>query len=193
MKLPSNRHFAVQCAKNFMRVFILILSLITITGCPGSKKTLQTPVSQDPVEPQETRDPEPAVPEYTPPAEETRSANTTETASAAPFNLQTIYFEFDRHDLTSEALQLLADNARVLKAHPDARIVVAGHCDERGTVEYNLALGDKRANAAKDYLVSLGVSSSQVSVISYGKERPFDSSQSESGWAKNRRAEFERR
>jgi peptidoglycan-associated lipoprotein len=71
--------------------------------------------------------------------------------------------------------------------------MIEGHCDERGTVEYNLALGDKRAKAAKDYLISLGVNPAQISTISYGKERPFDSGHSEEAWARNRRAEFARR
>jgi peptidoglycan-associated lipoprotein len=170
-------------------VAIFLLSLI-FTGCSGSKEVVQTPAS-DPVEPAVTNDPEPSVPAYTRPAEESRT--TTETASAVPFVLQNVYFEFDRYDLTTEALQTLADNARVLKAHPEARVVVEGHCDERGTVEYNLALGDKRAKAARDYLISLGVNSSQILTISYGKERPLDPSQTENAWAKNRRAEFARR
>jgi peptidoglycan-associated lipoprotein len=80
-----------------------------------------------------------------------------------------------------------------MKAYPEAAVVIEGHCDERGTVEYNLALGDKRAKAAKDYLVSLGVEAGQIFTISYGKERPVDSGHNEDAWAKNRRAEFVRR
>ena len=171
-------------------VAVFLLSLF-FTGCSSSQKAMQTPAS-DPVEPAVASDPEPNVPAYTRPAEESRTA-TPETASTVPFVLQNVYFEFDRYDLTPEALQTLADNARVLKAHPEARIVVEGHCDERGTVEYNLALGDKRAKAARDYLISLGVNPSQILTISYGKERPLDSSQTENAWARNRRAEFARR
>jgi peptidoglycan-associated lipoprotein len=170
-------------------LFILMLSLFLATGCSGSKNVAQTPETEEPVAPVETPAPEPAVPAYTRPVEE----KAPETAASMPFALQTVYFEFDRYDLTPEALQTLADNAQVLKAYPDARIVIEGHCDERGTVEYNLALGDKRAKAAKDYLLSLGVASSQVTTISYGKERPLDTRHSEEGWAKNRRAEFARR
>jgi peptidoglycan-associated lipoprotein len=169
-------------------VAIFLLSLI-FTGCSGSKEVMQTPAS-DPIEPAVATDPEPNVPAYTRPAEESAK---TETASAVPFVLQNVYFELDRYDLTPEALQTLADNSRVLKAHSDARVVVEGHCDERGTVEYNLALGDKRAKAVRDYLISLGVNPSQLLTISYGKERPLDSSQTESAWARNRRAEFAKR
>jgi len=180
---------AVMTFSKTTLVAVFLLSLF-FSGCPGSKKAIQTPAS-DPVEPAVTRDPEPSVPAYTRPAEESRTA--TETASAVPFVLQNVYFEFDRYDLTPEALQTLADNTRVLKAHPEARVVVEGHCDERGTVEYNLALGDKRAKAARDYMISLGVDPGQVLTISYGKERPLDPSQTENAWARNRRAEFARR
>ncbi len=168
--------------------FILLLSFVLLAGCGGSK--VQTLPVQEP-EQTEVREPEPVRPAETQP-EETRAVVENE-SPAAPFVLQNVYFDFDKYDLTSEALQTLADNARVLKAYPDARVVIEGHCDERGTVEYNLALGDKRAKAAKDYLVSLGVSSSQISTISYGKEQPLDPSHSEGAWARNRRAEFERR
>ncbi|MCI0699094.1 peptidoglycan-associated lipoprotein Pal [candidate division KSB1 bacterium] len=165
--------------------FILLLSLVVLAGCGGSK--VQTLPVQEP-EQTEVREPEPVAPPE--PQPETRAV---EESPAVPFVLQNVYFDFDKYDLTSEALQTLADNARVLKAYPDARIAIEGHCDERGTVEYNLALGDKRAKAAKDYLVSLGVDASQISTISYGKEQPLDPSHTEEAWARNRRAEFERR
>lgn len=166
--------------------FILLLSLVVLAGCGGSK--VQTLPVQEP-EPTEVREPEPVAPAE--PQPETKAV--VEESPAVPFVLQNVYFDFDKYDLTSQALQTLAENARVLKAYPDARIVIEGHCDERGTVEYNLALGDKRAKAAKDYLVSLGVDASQISTISYGKEQPLDPSHTEEAWARNRRAEFERR
>lgn len=173
-------------------LFGLLCISLFFTGCPSSKKAMQTP-SSDPIEPVVTRESEPEVPIYKPPVDETRSTGASETSGNLPFTLQNIYFEFDRYDLTPEALQTLADNARVLKAHPEARIVIEGHCDERGTVEYNLALGDKRAKAARDYMISLGVNAAQILTISYGKERPLDPSQTENAWAKNRRAEFAKR
>ncbi|MGH7597419.1 MAG: peptidoglycan-associated lipoprotein Pal [bacterium] len=166
--------------------FILLFSFLIWAGCGGSK--VQTLPVQEP-EQTEVREPEPVAPPE--PQPETRAV--VEESPAVPFVLQNVYFDFDKYDLTSEALQTLADNARVLKAYPDARIVIEGHCDERGTVEYNLALGDKRAKAAKDYLVSLGVGASQVSIVSYGKEQPVDPSHTEEAWARNRRAEFERK
>jgi peptidoglycan-associated lipoprotein len=104
--------------------------------------------------------------------------------------LDDIYFEFDQYSLGDEAKAVLARHAAWLAARPTVRVMVEGHCDERGTVEYNLALGDKRARAARDYLASLGVPESRLSAISLGKERPKDPGQDEAGWAKNRRAHF---
>ncbi len=104
--------------------------------------------------------------------------------------LSDIFYAFDKHNLTSESKQLLEANADQLNASSDTYIIVEGHCDERGTKSYNLALGEKRANAARDYLVSLGVSSARITVISYGKERPFNTGHNDAAWAKNRRAHF---
>lgn len=185
LMMNSNSTFA--SAQKTALPFIWLFSLLIFAGCGGSK--VQTLPVQEP-EQTEVREPEPVAPPAEP-QPETRAV--VEESPAVPFVLQNVYFDFDKYDLTSEALQTLADNARVLKAYPDARIVIEGHCDERGTVEYNLALGDKRAKAAKDYLVSLGVDASQVSTISYGKEQPVDPSHTEAAWARNRRAEFERR
>jgi len=186
LKQTSNSLTALAVKSGML--FVVIISLLVLGGCSGSKKAVQTQVSEEPAAPTVTRAPEPAASAYQP-AEETKPA----TESAVPFVLQNVYFEFDRYELTAEALQTLADNARVLKAYPEARVMIEGHCDERGTVEYNLALGDKRAKAAKDYLSSLGVNPSQISIISYGKERPLDTRSTEEAWARNRRAEFVRR
>lgn len=104
--------------------------------------------------------------------------------------LTRIYFDFDQYVLTKAAQDTLYANAQVLKAAPALKVVVEGHCDERGSDEYNLALGEKRAIATKNYLVSLGVPMDQLSTISYGEEVPLDMGGSEDAWAKNRRAEF---
>jgi len=100
------------------------------------------------------------------------------------------YFDFDKADIRADAKDALAQTATFLKAHPEAKVIVEGHCDERGSTEYNLALGDRRANAAKNYLVSLGVPADQLDTISYGKERPFCSVSNEECWQQNRRAHF---
>ncbi|MBI5375364.1 MAG: peptidoglycan-associated lipoprotein Pal [Candidatus Schekmanbacteria bacterium] len=104
--------------------------------------------------------------------------------------LQDVFFDYDRYDLTDSSMKKLEANAAVMKSNPSASLIIEGHCDERGTVEYNLVLGDKRANTAKNYLVTLGIDSSRIDAISYGRERPFDSGHSEIAWAKNRRAHF---
>lgn len=98
-----------------------------------------------------------------------------------------VYFGFDRYDLDASARATLGAQANVLKANGGAAVTVQGHCDERGTREYNLALGERRASAVKNYLVALGVSSSRIDVISYGKERPAVTGNNEAAWAKNRR------
>ena len=102
--------------------------------------------------------------------------------------LQDVHFDYDRYDLRSEDRGILQQNAEWLKAHPQSKVEVEGHCDERGTVEYNLALGAKRAKAVKDYLGSLGVSSDRLSTISYGEELPLCRESNESCWGRNRRA-----
>jgi len=99
-----------------------------------------------------------------------------------------VYFGYDRYDLTPEALQQLQLQAQWLNQYPNTSITVEGHADERGTREYNLALGDRRANAVRDYLVSLGVSSSRVQTISFGKERPEVTGSDAQSWAQNRRS-----
>lgn len=104
--------------------------------------------------------------------------------------LQTVYFDYDKYTIRSDARGALRANAGWLKSNPSATVQIEGHCDERGTIEYNLALGERRANAAKNYLVRMGVDSSRLSTISYGEERPVASGSDESAWAQNRRAEF---
>jgi len=104
--------------------------------------------------------------------------------------LADIRFELDSSTLSEAARGTLEKHALWLQSHRNARVTVEGHCDERGTVEYNLALGEQRARATRDYLVSLGVSAERLKTVSYGKERPLDPAQSEEAFAKNRRAHF---
>jgi peptidoglycan-associated lipoprotein len=104
--------------------------------------------------------------------------------------LKDIHFGFDRYDLTPEAREILSQNAELLLKHFQVKIQIEGHCDERGTIEYNLALGERRSNSASQYLVSLGVSPNRIVTISYGEEMPLDPRHSEEAWAQNRRAHF---
>jgi peptidoglycan-associated lipoprotein len=121
--------------------------------------------------------PAPAAPDYT---EEQLFAQ----------SVKDIYFDYDKYDLRAEDKATIDADAAFLKAHPSIRFTIEGHCDERGSTDYNLALGDNRANAARTALVNAGIPASQIRVISYGKEKPFCTESTESCWQQNRRAHF---
>jgi peptidoglycan-associated lipoprotein len=104
--------------------------------------------------------------------------------------LKPVFFEYDASELSPDAQQTLNQDAALLKQHSTWVITIEGHCDERGTAEYNLALGERRAVAARTYLVSLGIAADRLHTVSYGKEFPFDPAHSADAWAKNRRAHF---
>jgi peptidoglycan-associated lipoprotein len=104
--------------------------------------------------------------------------------------LKDIRFDFDRYDIRREDMEILNGSAALLRKRSNVKIQIEGHCDERGTQEYNLALAERRANSAKAYLVSLGVPDNRISTITYGEERPADPNHNEEAWAKNRRAHF---
>ncbi len=106
------------------------------------------------------------------------------------FESVNIYFDFDRSELKPEAQLALKNKAMWLEKNPEYSVRIEGHCDERGTNEYNLALGERRANAAADFLTSLGISGDRIRTISYGEERPADPGHNETAWARNRRDEF---
>ncbi len=173
--------------------FLVLIAFGFTVGCksapPAEQPVTQAPVFQAPAaEPvDETDGFKDAVP-----ADE--GIVEVETTDAATLNaqriLKPIHYEFDKHNLKSDAIRTLGANAARIKENSRFVVRIEGHCDERGTVEYNLSLGEKRARAARDYLVSLGVPSNRLRVISYGKERPADSRHNESAWAMNRRADF---
>jgi peptidoglycan-associated lipoprotein len=106
------------------------------------------------------------------------------------FEAEKIYFDFDKSELRSDARAILAKKAEWLRKNPQFSLNIEGHCDERGTIEYNLALGERRANAAWKFLNALGVSGSRMSTISYGEESPADPAHNAAAWARNRRGEF---
>jgi peptidoglycan-associated lipoprotein len=147
---------------------------------------------------QEARPPVAAKPEATPvPPPPKAAPPTDETVDISVLDIETLnkkgyltdaFFDFDQSDLREDARSTLATDAQWLKKHATVQVLIEGHCDERGTAAYNLALGDRRANAAKEYLVSLGIDASRVRTVSYGKERPFCTESDESCWQKNRRA-----
>ena len=128
------------------------------------------------------------VPLPSPPREEPVAQVAQRDAKELP--LRDIFFDFDKAQIRPDAKALLADDVTWLKAHPKSSVTIEGHCDERGTSEYNLGLGERRAKATKDYLVASGIDGKRVATVSYGKERPFVLGHDESAWSWNRRAHF---
>ena len=162
---------------------LIAASLIAVAGC-AKKPPKELP---------------PATPTETAPAPDTNTApppgpvqSTIVPGSKEDFlqkvQSDTVHFATDSSDVDAENKAILDSQARWLSQYANVRITIEGHCDERGTREYNLALGERRANAAKDYLVAAGVSPSRINVISYGKERPIALGSDEGAWAQNRRA-----
>ena len=116
----------------------------------------------------------------------------TETPTEAEaFTFDNIHFDYDKYELTANAREILASHAGKLKANANTMMLIEGHCDDRGTIEYNLSLGERRAVAVKTYLVNFGIDPDRLYTITYGKERPIDSRQNEAAWARNRRAAFQ--
>ncbi len=111
-------------------------------------------------------------------------------AALKSLKLEPVYFEYDQWVIRDDQKEILTKNSEWLKAHPQVKVRVEGNCDERGTAEYNLALGQKRADAAKAFLAGLGITESRMQTISYGNERPLDKAHNEAAWAKNRRTDF---
>ncbi|MCC6489945.1 MAG: peptidoglycan-associated lipoprotein Pal [Candidatus Hydrogenedentes bacterium] len=158
----------------------LVMAVALSTGCKSKK-------------------PAPIQPDLAPP---TSSTTETTTGTGQPEldveslvfgsaeGVRPIYFDYDSYTLRPDALETLSHNAEVLKQYADVYVQIEGHCDERGTQDYNLALGEKRALATRDHLIRLGISGDRMITISYGEEDPADPGHSEDAWAKNRRCEF---
>ena len=155
---------------------LVVALLILAGGC--SKKASQAPPATTPPPATQPAEAPPQTPAEPPPA----------TPEPVSVSWQDAYFDYDSADLRDDARGALDADAKMLADHANAKLTIEGHCDERGTPEYNLALGERRANAAKDYLVAHGVDGSRVETISYGEERPFATGHDEASWAQNRRA-----
>lgn len=165
-------------------VFILSISLLALWGCPKKAEVTTAPEQKEAPAPQEEAKPEVA-PAPAPAKEEVK-----EQAAAAVEGPQPVYFDFDKSFIRDDAKPVMKANAEWLKAHPKAKIRIEGNCDERGTKEYNQALGQHRASSAKKYLADMGIAASRISLISYGKEKPICTESSETCWQKNRRDDF---
>ena len=147
--------------------------------------------SEEPLRPSDAADEKPNlfIDEPSSDFQEMYVASATKVYESTP-NLTTIHFDFDRYSIRPGDREILNRNAVWLNSNPDALVRIEGHCDARGTSDYNLALGDRRANATKNYLLSLGVASSRISTVTYGEERALCSESMEPCWSQNRRAEF---
>ena len=178
-------------------VVFAIVSLFLFTSC--AKKQITEEVTPPPVKaapPPKMEQPKVDM-EAMKKAEEERQARLREMEMAQQlrdeikeFEAEMIHFDFDKSELKMEARSILAKKAEWLRKHPEFSVRIEGYCDERGTIEYNLALGERRANAAWKFLNALGISGSRMSTISYGEEDPIDPAHTPAAWAKNRRDEF---
>ena len=184
----------------YLAATVAVAALLTTAACKKKIAAAPPPTPQQhetaSVTPPERTTP-PAARHETPAAEPTRRSNMPDAATRARIQdlldrIQDAYFDYDKHDIRPDAQKTLADDAHtlaeILKDYPDYKLTVEGHCDERGSEEYNLALGDARAKQAKEFLVSLGIPANQLKTVSYGKDKPICTDQTESCWQKNRRA-----
>lgn len=170
---------------------LTVLTLVAglAIGACGKKPQPATPTPQpDPTPPAQPTDD--AAERARREAEERARREAEERARARAALEAMIHFDFDRADLRPDAKQVLDAKIPILRNDPSIRLRIEGHADERGSVEYNLALGMRRANAAKQYLTSFGLDASRFETVSFGEERPLDPGHNEEAWAKNRRAEF---
>jgi len=176
-------------------ILLMLLSLALIAGGCAETKTVtkkeEAPVKEVKPAPEPKPEPRTEVVEPISPAVEGMAREEIETAPAvAVQTFADVHFDFDRYDIKPEDRPTLNSLSDWLVSNGSASVLVEGHCDERGTNEYNLALGERRATAIKDYLAASGVDRSRISTISYGEERPLDPGHNEAAWAKNRRGHF---
>jgi peptidoglycan-associated lipoprotein len=157
-----------------MGIFIVVVfGLALFSGCAENKSVVSEGTSQE--------QKAPATQEQTAKAEATTPAEA---------SLSDINFDYDKSNIRPDAREIMKVNADIFLKNKTSKITIEGHCDERGTSEYNMALGERRAQEAKKYLVNLGIDAARMKTISYGEERPLDPGQNEEAWAKNRRAHF---
>ena len=188
---------------------LVLISALVLAGCPKRPEVMQAapapagpaaaavpaPAPVAPPAPAPAPEPPkivetPVVPPAPAPAPAPVAAPAPPPPPPAPVPLKDVFFDFDKAVVRADQQAALTENASWLKANPGAKLLIEGHCDERGTAEYNLALGERRAKAVKDFLVTAGIPADRVSTISYGEERPFVLGHDESAWKWNRRAHF---
>jgi peptidoglycan-associated lipoprotein len=172
-----------MASRKFLYLAVVVsLGFFVLWGCPKKTEVTSTPETQKETAPAVTAKEESKA-EAKPEAKEEPK----ERSASASAGLQPVYFDFDRSFIRDDAKGVMKANADWLKANPKVKVRIEGNCDERGTKEYNQALGQRRAASAKKYLTDLGISAKRISLISYGKEKPSCAESSESCWQKNRR------
>lgn len=169
------------------KLWILLALFLVLPGLLGTVSCAKKTITKE--EPAPAPAPAPAPPPPPPPPADDSAERALEAAKNL-FQSESVYFAFDKSVLDGIAQATLNSKAEFLKANPDIYFTIEGHCDDRGTNEYNLALGDRRAESTKSFLIDLGVEAYRISTVSYGEERPVCMEQTEECWAKNRRAQF---
>jgi peptidoglycan-associated lipoprotein len=178
---------------NVVLLMVLTMSLLVLYGCPKKAEVTAAPEA-----PQAQKvEPAPAAPAEDAArkaaeaaARQAEEEKAREAAAKKAVGLQPVYFDFDKSFIRDDAKPVMKANAEWLKANPNVKVRIEGNCDERGTIEYNQALGQRRATASKKYLVDSGISASRVTLVSYGKEKPVCTESTEDCWQKNRRDDF---
>jgi peptidoglycan-associated lipoprotein len=185
--------------KRLFIVALVIFGIGIIAGC-AQRKVAPPPEQQKQTEAKQEQKTEPSGTITIKPAPQeavtekliakAKPAETLISAKELQTKLEDIHFDFDKYDIKDEAKPVLKELSDIVSKTPNIKVVIEGHCDERGTNEYNLGLGDRRANSTKEYLMSLGIASGRIETISYGEEKPLCTESTEVCWAKNRRAHF---
>ncbi len=177
-----------------MKRLLVLFALVAFVSAGCAKKEVTRPEAEKPAQKKEAveKAPEKVTEQKVPSGKESVQSAEKETTEmlATEGVFKDIYFEFDKYVVKDEYKSELKSIASWMTKNPEAKLSIEGHCDERGTNEYNLALGDRRAKAVKDYIVPLGVPSARLETISYGEEKPLCAEHTEDCWAKNRRAHF---
>jgi peptidoglycan-associated lipoprotein len=171
--------------KAWYLTFVLCIGMLALWGCPKKSE-----ISAVPETPREETPAAAATAQPEQKAEATKPEEARERAAAAPAGLRSVYFDFNQAFIEAAASEIMKANAEWLKAHPQIKVRIEGNCDERGTIEYNQTLGQRRAANAKKYLTDMGISGQRILLISYGKEKSSCTDSTESCWQKNRRDDF---
>jgi peptidoglycan-associated lipoprotein len=171
-------------------LIICVVALVFLVSCKAKVEQAPPPPPQVEEQPKVEKVQEPPVVEEPKLTEEEIFMQKSLEEVNAEKPMKMIHFDFDKYFIREDAVPVLESNASWLKKYSTVKILIEGHCDERGTEEYNLALGEKRAKNAMDYLISLGIPAERIKIVSYGKSQPIDPGHNEIAWQKNRRAQF---